>query len=60
MKPVIIDTVQIQFVMTECPTLQQINEFICILKDHNVNYLIRINKDLYNTDLILQQIPNID
>lgn len=59
MKPVIIDTAQIQFIMTECPTLQQIHEFILLLKYYNVNYLLRINKDSYDTDLILQEIPNL-
>ena len=59
MKPVIIDTAQIQFIMTECPTLQQIHEFILLLKYYNVNYLLRINKDSYDTNLILQEIPNL-
>jgi protein tyrosine phosphatase type 4A len=59
MKSVIIDTAQIQFIMTECPTLQQIHDFILLLKYHNVNYLLRINKDLYDTNLILQEIPNL-
>ena len=59
MKPVIIDTAQIQFIMTECPTLQQIHEFILLLKYYNINYLLRINKDSYDTNLILQEIPNL-
>ena len=59
MKAVIIDTTQIQFIMTECPVLQQIPEFISLLKHYNINYLLRINKDSYDTNLILQEIPNL-
>lgn len=59
MKAVIIETTQIQFIMTECPILQQIPEFISLLKHYNVNYLLRINKDSYDTNLILQEIPNL-
>lgn len=59
MIPVIIDTMEVKFIMIECPTDKQMGIFIDILKKNNVNYLVRINQNVYDTTEILYQIPEL-
>ena len=59
MNSVIIKTQRIDFVMVKCPLENEMLDFINILKLHSINILIRINKDLYNVNLIKKEIPNI-